>query len=636
VQFARLAGDAVWFVRWGLGNNNELHRWRLDERESRIVGRHDGGIVDLDVTADGARAVTAAGATLRLWDAAGDAPQVLTGHLGRVTAVHLARHGDAVFSTGSDGTLRQWALADGSSRVLERYGDGLVALARADDDRVIVAAAGDGTILFVEPDGRARGSYRAHDRRGVNALAVSGDGRFIASLGDDRRLALYDRRPGTLQVLAPHTTPGDAVAFSPDSRRLASAGRDGNVVVRELESGSERVLRGHEFTTVVQFSPDGRHLASSGADRTTRLWDLGGDGAEVWGSTGQRVWSEVFARDGTSLATVAANGEVSVWRENLRLILGRHEGFALRAGFAGNGAWLATVAPSSPDGARLWDVVRGVGRVVGSGPAFDLDVAPDGALVAFAGADGVIRLVAPDAGDVRELRGHRGAVRSVRFSPDGRLLASGGSDGSVRLWQRDGTALHVLKGHSGGVHLLRFTSDGQALISASLLDHAVRRWRLEDGRMISLPAPPFPLLTLEISPDGEWLAGGGQGPFVRMWHLGTSEVRDLYGHSEQVAAVSFTPDSRLMATGSWDRTVRIWSVATGLPVAILRHESCVMDCRFAPSGQLLAVPTADRLLVTWRAPFDRGLPVAPDALADWLAHATRARIDEAGSLANPQ
>jgi WD40 repeat protein len=618
---ARLIGDAVWFVR---GSRNELRRWRLGERDSRVIGRHDAMIIDFDVSADGARAATAGDVTVRVWEVAGAPPRIFAGHRGRVTAVRLTRDGRTVFSTGSDGTLRQWSVDSGDGSVLDSAGADLVALALSRDERVIATAVRDGTVRFVARGG-VRGAYRAHDAHGINALAVSSDGRFIASAGEDKRVALYDRRAGTLASLTPHTAPCDAVSFSPDGKRLASAGRDGNVVVRELGSGSERVLRGHVFTTLVEFSPDGRHLASTGSDRATRLWDLGSDAPELLGSAGDRVWGQAFAPDGSSLATVAADGEVRLWRDGTSRVLGKHDGFTAAVEYSSDGAWLATASVAAADGGRLWDLVHGGSRVVGSGPMFGLAFSPDGTLLAFAGADGNVYLVAPASGEVRALRGHRGPVDSVRFSRDGALLASGGSDGAVRLWRRDGTPMRLL-GYQGDVHLLRFTPDGATLIAAGF-DRTLRRWRLADGSFTALPAPSFPLVTLELSPDGGWLAGAGQGPFVRMWHLGTTETRDLYGHADQIRAISFTPDGTLMATGSFDRTVRVWSVATGLLVAILQHGSCVMDCTFSPSGETLLVPTADRSLVAWHAPFDRDVPVAPDAIAAWLARVTRAEVE---------
>jgi WD40 repeat protein len=69
-----------------------------------------------------------------------------------------------------------------------------------------------------------------------------------------------------------------------------------------------------------------------------------------------------------------------------------------------------------------------------------LDVAwsPDGALIAAAGSDGVIRILDAASGVVRlSLHGHRTAADKVRFSPDGSKLASVAPDGTLRIWALD-------------------------------------------------------------------------------------------------------------------------------------------------------------------------------------------------------
>ena len=81
-----------------------------------------------------------------------------------------------------------------------------------------------------------------------------------------------------------------------------------------------------------------------------------------------------------------------------------------------------------------------------------LAFSPDGATLATAGSDGMIRVWrVVDGRLLRSLRGHTGAVWSIAFSPNGQLIASGGADGSLRIddAHRGGSRAHSL-GTSAG------------------------------------------------------------------------------------------------------------------------------------------------------------------------------------------
>src|SRR5262245_54157044 len=79
-----------------------------------------------------------------------------------------------------------------------------------------------------------------------------------------------------LVLQAGHAMGVEAMAFSPDGKWLASGSADNTVRIWEVASGREvRTLAGHtRAVKAVTFSRDGHLLATGSVDDTVRLWNL--------------------------------------------------------------------------------------------------------------------------------------------------------------------------------------------------------------------------------------------------------------------------------------------------------------------------------------------------------------------------
>ncbi|NEP30976.1 MULTISPECIES: hypothetical protein [Moorena] len=107
-------------------------------------------------------------------------------------------------------------------------------------------------------------------------IAISEDSNILVA-SVDKTVKLWDINSGEeLAILESHSAPILTIAISSDGKTIASAGSDKTIKVWDVESRQLlRTLSGHDgWVWSVAISPDGNTLVSGGEDGTIRIWSL--------------------------------------------------------------------------------------------------------------------------------------------------------------------------------------------------------------------------------------------------------------------------------------------------------------------------------------------------------------------------
>jgi len=122
-----------------------------------------------------------------------------------------------------------------------------------------------------------------------------------------------------------------------------------------------------------------------------------------------------------------------------------------------------------------------------------------------------------------------------------------------------------------------------------------------NGQLMTLEGHHTRVVTLAFSPDGRWLASGGDGSGAVLWDSRTGQaVRVLAGHTGSVVAVAFSSDGTLLATAASDRSVRVWDRATGKERhRFAGHAGWVQSLAFHPREPWLAWSWGEKAATVW-------------------------------------
>src|SRR5262249_24769634 len=159
--------------------------------------------------------------------------------------------------------------------------------------------------------GRPAEPVRFGDHPGINAVALSPDGRWVAAGSRlNSEIKVWDRATGRLVARLPDSEHGGtnaAVAFSPDDRLLVP-GAQGEY--RFGHGGTWRLARSisrdlfEEMPGLIAFSHDGRSLAITPSHRRVRLIETatGRPLADLAAPNPRLIWGLGFSPDDSQLA----------------------------------------------------------------------------------------------------------------------------------------------------------------------------------------------------------------------------------------------------------------------------------------------------------------------------------------------
>jgi eukaryotic-like serine/threonine-protein kinase len=180
-----------------------------------------------------------------------------------------------------------------------------------------VASFEDGTLQWRDSATLAPiGGPRRHGRGEVTTMALSRDGRTLATGGDDRQVIRWDVATGErLEPELFYDAPVAAIALAPDGRRIITGTRAGQLHIWDVDSG-----RGFDLppqgtgVTSLAVSADGRVFASGTEAGVIRVWD-----AMMFGQLGQTIKLSgavgclAFDPGGTTLAMGGDDGLIRLY-----------------------------------------------------------------------------------------------------------------------------------------------------------------------------------------------------------------------------------------------------------------------------------------------------------------------------------
>jgi RNA polymerase sigma factor (sigma-70 family) len=379
------------------------------------------------------------------------------------------------------------------------------------------------------PDASMRlGTIRHRQDAPIYRIALTPDGQFVVTDGDDGQLRVWDAQDGKLiRRFAVGIDALSDFALCSDGKSIATIGislvaGEGfvwHVVYSELATGRElsrESWKDRATTSQLALCPDRRLLLNGTTDGHLRL---------------------------VNTATGALCGQVTINNE------------------------LFTQSAFSADGNRVLVASNGLGKSIPSNRIRVFDVT--------------------NTRELRTLATLDVSYGQLAFSPDGNMVAFTHSLALV-MWNVSSGAQS--RHENAFMTDLEFSRDGHSLIGIRSPGDWIQFWSPTTPRLVNQFQTLSPLGGwISLSSDKRTVAASGGPHVLRLWDIASERERSRTdnAHEDSINSVLLTSDGKTVATASDDQTVRLWNLASGRQSRVLKHRDKVVQMWLLEDGLLI-------------------------------------------------
>jgi WD40 repeat protein len=282
-------------------------------------------------------------------------------------------------------------------------------------------------------------------------------------------------------------------------------------------------------------------------------------------------------------------------------------------------------ATCSVNDIRIWNAVTCTELVRIQVPNLECNCVcftPDGSAIVSGWSDGRIRAFGPETGRLlyvindahrvigqKSLSGALSGVTALAVSNDNTKLISGGSDGQVRVWQinRESQVLiGSMKQHKATINCICLKKDNSECVSACD-DGSCIVWNLDRFVRENIMYAQTYFKQCCYLPDESQILTTGSDKIITYWDAyDCSAIRELDGSENgELHALDIAPNGEYFASGGQDRLVTVWHYDQGEPYAIgYGHSGNITKIKFSPDGKFITSVGDEGAILIWKTDFE--------------------------------